>query len=115
MKNQVDPGRIVCTIEENFKGELSKPKLRNLILTSIAIGKTEKLRINEIASNLPVKVNHKKSKQTRLTRFLDSYLPLDSITFSWTRFTLQKVYKRESHKIMVLVDEIDLIDDYKAH
>ena len=80
MKNQVDPGRIVCTIEEDFKDELSKPKLRNLILTSIAIGKTERLRINEIARNLPVDVKRKKSKQTRLLRFLDSYLPLDGVT-----------------------------------
>ena len=59
MKNQVDPNRIVYTIEENFKDELSKPKLRNLVLTSIAIGKTEKLRINEIAENMPVDVKHK--------------------------------------------------------
>ena len=63
MKNRVDPNRIVWAIEENFKDELSKPKLRNLILTSIAI---------------------------------------------------QKVYKRKTYKIMVLVDEVDLIDDYKA-
>ena len=35
--NQVDPDRIVYAIEENFKEELSKPKLRNLILTSIAV------------------------------------------------------------------------------
>lgn len=68
MKNQVDPGRIVCIIEENFKEELSKPKLRNLILTSIAIGKTEKLRINEIAKNLPVDVKRRKSRQTRFMR-----------------------------------------------
>ena len=95
MKNRVDPNRIVCTIEENFKDELSKPKLRNLILTSIAIGKTEKLRINEIAKNLPVDVKRKKSKQTRLLRFLDSYLPLDGVTFSWTNLVLQKVYKKQ--------------------
>jgi len=112
--NQVDPNRIVYAIEENFKDELSKPKLRNLILTSIAIGKTEKLQINEIAKNLPVDVKHKKSKQTRLMRFLDSYLPLDGITFSWTGLVLQKVYRRKTHQIMVLVDELDLIDDYKA-
>lgn len=114
MKNRVDPNRIVYAIEENFKDELSKPKLRNLILTSIAIGKTEKLRINEIAKNLPVHVKHKKSKQTRLLRFLDNYLPLDDVTFSWTRLALEKVYKHKTHKIMVLVDEVDLIDDYKA-
>jgi len=114
MKNRVDPNRIVCTIEENFKDELSKPKLRNLILTSIAIGKTEKLRINEIAKNLPVHVKRKKSKQTRLLRFLDSYLPLNGVTFSWTSLVLQKVYKRESHRMMILVDEVDLIDGYKA-
>ena len=114
MKNQVDPGRIVYTINENFKDELSKPKLRNLILTSIAIGKTEKLRINKIASNLPVDVKHKKSKQTRLMRFLDNYLPLDGVMFSWTRLVLQKAYRRKAHRIMILVDEVDLIDGYKA-
>ena len=82
--NQVDPNRIVYTIEENFKDELSKPKLRNLVLTSIAIGKTKKLRINEISRNMPVDVKHKKSRQTRLLRFLDGYLPLAGVTFSWT-------------------------------
>ena len=114
MKNRVDPNRIVWAIEENFKDELSKPKLRNLILTSIAVGKTEKLRINGIAKNLPVHAKHKKSKQTRLLRFLDNYLPLDGVMFSWTRFTLQKVYRRKTHKIMVLVDEVDLVYGYKA-
>jgi hypothetical protein len=114
MKNRVDPNRIVCTIEENFKDELSKPKLRNLVLTSIAIGKTEKLGINEIARNLPVDVKRKKSRQTRLLRFLDSYLPLDGVTFSWTSLVLHNVYKRESHRMMILVDEVDLIDGYKA-
>ena len=55
MKNRVDPGRIVYAIEENFKDGLSKPKLRNLVLTSIAIGKTEKLKINEIANSTLLK------------------------------------------------------------
>ena len=114
MKNQVDPNRIVYTIEENFKDELSKPKLRNLILTSIAIGKTEKLQINEIAQNMPVDVKHKKSRQTRLLRFLDSYLPLNGVTFSWTGLVLGKVHGNKTGKIMVLVDEVDLIEDYKA-
>jgi len=114
MKTKVSPEKIVTAIEDNFKDELSKPKLRNLILTSIAIGKTEKLRINEIASNLPVDVNNRKSRQTRLMRFLDSYLPLDSIMFSWTRLAFQKVYMQESHRMMVLVDEVDLITGYKA-
>lgn len=115
MKNQVDPNRIVYTIEENFKDELSRPKLRNLILTSIAIGKTERLRINEISQNMPVDVKHKKSRQTRLLRFLDGYLRLDGIMFSWTGLVLQRAYKRrKTHRIMVLVDEVDLIDDYKA-
>ncbi len=114
MKNRVDPGRIVTAIEENFKDELSKPKLRNLILTSIAIGKTKKLRINEIAQNLPVDVKHKKSRQTRLMRFLNTYLPLDGVMFSWTGLVLQKAYNRKTHRIMVLVDEVDLLDGYKA-
>jgi hypothetical protein len=114
MKTKVSPARIVTAIEENFKDELSKPKLRNLILTSIAIGKTEKLGINEISSNLPVDVKHRKSRQTRLMRFLNSYLPLDMVMFSWTKLVLQKVYRQESHRMMVLVDEVDLLDGYKA-
>jgi hypothetical protein len=112
--NQVDPNRIVYTIEENFKDELSKPKLRNLVLTSIAIGKTEKLRINEIAKNMPVDVKHKKSRQTRLLRFLDGYLPLDGVTFSWTRLVLGKVHGNKTGKMTILVDEVDLIENYKA-
>lgn len=114
MGNQVDPDRIVYAINENFKDEPGKPKLRNLILTAIAIGKTKKLQINEIAENLPVDAGHKKSRQTGLLRFLDIYLPLDGITFSWTRFVLHSIHGNTTGKIMMLVDEVDLIDEYKA-
>lgn len=115
MKRQINPKRIIWEIEENFKDELSKPKLKNLILSTIAISKTDKLRINRIANNIPVKVKHKKSKQNRLMRFLKNYLPLDSVTFSWTKLVLKKVYVyKKTHRIMVLVDEVSLIGEYKA-
>ena len=46
-KNKVNPDRIIQTTEKNFKDVLSKPDLKNLGLTNIAIA--EKITINEIA------------------------------------------------------------------
>lgn len=115
MKHKIDPKRIVWEIEENFKGKLSKPKLRNLILTAIAISKTDKLRINNIADNLPLNVKHKKSKQNRLSRFLNNHLPLDIVMCSWTKLVIKKIHKRKKvNKMTILVDEVHLIDNYKA-
>lgn len=49
MKIRVSPNRIVNAVKENFKGILSAPSLKNLILVTIAMSLAEKLKINEIA------------------------------------------------------------------
>jgi hypothetical protein len=70
--------------EEYFKDSLSKPNLKNLSLTTIAMAKSDRLRINEISRNLPVDVSNQKAKQTRLLRFLNNDLPLDDMMLSWS-------------------------------
>jgi len=90
MRIKVSPNRIIDAVAENFKGILSKPKLKTLALIAIAISLSEKLKINEIARHLPTDVKHQKAKQTRLLRFLKKPLPLLDMMFSWTRPVLAK-------------------------
>ena len=111
---KVSPNRIIDAVDENFKGVLSKPRLKTLALIAVAISLAKKLKINEIARHLPTDVKHQKAKQTRLLRFLKKPLPLLDMMFSWTRFVLQKVYARTNDAIIVLVDGTDLIHGYKA-
>lgn len=114
MKRRINPIRIVQTIQQNFKDVLTKPKRRNLILTLIAIAKTEKLRINQISRNLPVAVGHIKSRQTRFMRFLKTHFPLQDVISVWTKLVLMKAYKHPANRMAVLVDEVDLLEGYKA-
>jgi hypothetical protein len=114
MKKRVSPKRIVSAVEENFKDVLSKPKLKTLALIAIAISLAKKMKINEIARKMPTDVNHQKSKQTRLLRFLKKTFPLKDMMLSWTRFVLMRLYSTTKDAIIVLVDGVDLIDDYKA-
>jgi hypothetical protein len=113
-KNKVNPDRIIQTTEENFKDVLTKPNLKNLGLTNIAIAKAEKMTINEIARCLPTNVKNQKSKQTRLLRFIDNDLPLDDMMFSWSRFVLTKAYGKCDDSIIILVDGVNLMYGYKA-
>lgn len=113
-KNKVNPDRIIQTIEENFKDVLSKPNLKNLALTNIAIAKAEKMTINEIARCLPTDVGNQKAKQTRLLRFLDNQLPLNDMMLDWARFALTKAYSRCDDNIIILVDGVSLMYGYKA-
>ena len=106
-KNKVNPDRMIQTIEENFKNILSKPDLKNLALTTIAIAKAEKITINEISRCLPTDVKNQKAKQTRLLRFLDNELPLFDMTLFWAKFVLQRVYGNNT--ITILVDELKQI------
>lgn len=50
---QISPNRIVDAVEENFKGVLSKPNLKSLILVTIAISLAKKLKINPQCGFLP--------------------------------------------------------------
>ena len=111
---RISPNRIIDAVDENFKGVLSKPRLKTLALIAIAISLAEKLKINEIARKMPTDVNHQKPKQTRLLRFLKKPLPLLDMMFSWSRFVLQKVYGMNDDAIIVLIDGTDLLHGYKS-
>lgn len=111
---KVSPTRIIDAVDENFKDVLSKPRLKTLALIAIAISLAKKMKINEIARKIPTDVNHQKSKQTRLLRFLKKSLPLLDMMFSWTSFVLQKLYSMNDDAIIVLIDGTDLIHGYKA-
>lgn len=113
-KNKVNPDRIIQTTEEYFTDVLSKPDLKNLGLTNIAITKAERMAINEIARCLPTDVKHQKSKQTRLLRFIDNQLPLDGMMFSWARFALESICGKNDEAIIILIDGVNLMYDYKA-
>jgi len=113
-KNKINPDRIIQTIEDNFKDVLTKPNLKNLALTNIAIAKAEKMTINEIARCLPTDVGNQKAKQTRLLRFLDNQLPLDDMMLDWARFALTKAYGKCDDNIIILVDGVSLMYGYKA-
>jgi hypothetical protein len=111
---KVSPARIIEAIDENFKDVLSKPRLKTLALIAIAITLTEKLKINEIARNIPTDVKRQKSKQNRLLRYLKKAFPLLDMMFSWSRFVLKRVYGKTDDAIIVLMDGTDLIHGYKA-
>ena len=113
-RNKVKPDRIIQTTEEYFKDVLSIPDLKNLGLTNIAITNAEKITINEIARCLPVDVKKQKSKQTRLLRFLDNQLPLDCMMFSWARFALEGICGKNDDTIIILIDGVNLMYNYKA-
>lgn len=106
-KNKINPDRIIQTIEDNFKDVLTKPNLKNLALTNIAIAKAEK-------RCLPTDVGNQKAKQTRLLRFLDNQLPLDDMMFYWAKFALTKAYGKCDDNIIILVDGVSLMYGYKA-
>lgn len=114
MKKRVNPDRMIQTIQEYFKDSLSKPNLKNLCLTTIAMAKSNRLKINEIARNLPVDVANQKAKQTRLLRFLNNDLPLDDMMLSWSNLVFQRVYGNCKDSIIILVDGVNLMYGYKA-
>jgi len=78
------------------------------------MAKSNRLKINEIARNLPVDVTNQKAKQTRLLRFLNNNLPLDDMMLSWSNLVFQRVYGNCKDSIIILVDGVNLIYGYKA-
>lgn len=114
MKKRISPDRIVNAVKENFKGILSKPLLKNLILVTIAMTMSKNLRINEIARELPVAVSHQKAKQTRLLRYLKKPFPMLDMMFAWSKYALNRTHGGNEDSIIVLIDGVDLKYDYKA-
>ncbi|MBC8233501.1 hypothetical protein H8E77_28465 [bacterium] len=89
------------------------PCLKNTILVTIAIALSETFRINEIARCLPISVSDKQ-KQKRLLRFLDRGYPTGAVMKQWALFVLRKVYQKSKSKVILLIDETDLLFGYKA-
>ena len=89
------------------------PCLKNTILVIIAITLADTFRINKIADCLPISTSDKQ-KQKRLLRFLDRGYPTDAAMKQWALFVLRKVYQKSKSKVVLLIDETDLLFGYKA-
>ena len=63
---KVSPNRIIDAVDENFKGVLSKPRLKTLALIAVAISLAKKLKINEIARKMPTDVKHQNQALEKL-------------------------------------------------
>ena len=113
-KKRVSPKRMIHTIHETFKDTLKKPALKNTILIVIAIALSKTLRINEIAGHLPVAVKTRKTKQKRVLRFLKSKYPTQSVMEQWALYVLRTVGCPPKGRLLILIDETDLIGPFKA-
>jgi hypothetical protein len=75
------------------------------------------LRINEVASRLPIAVKNEKSKQKRFLRFLETPFAIDATQQAWLRFVLRrrpwKPTKSDKYPL-ILIDETDLHGGLKA-
>jgi len=89
------------------------PCVKNTILVIIAITLAETFRINVIARFIPLKVSLKQ-KQKRLLRFLERDYPTTSVMKQWALFVLRKLYGKTKSKVVLLIDETDLLFGYKA-
>ena len=69
-QKRVHPRAIIASFKEVFKTiVVKKTSLRNLLLSVVAVSVSKTLRINEVASRLPIPVKNEKSKQKRFLRF----------------------------------------------
>lgn len=101
------------SIKSDNKTTYLLPCVKNTILVIIAITLAETFRINAIARFIPLKVSDRQ-KQKRLLRFLERDYPTTSAMKQWALFVLRKVYGKTKSKIVLLIDETDLLFGYKA-
>ena len=111
-----NPKTMITHFREIFKPiGLKKTSFRNLLLAVIAVCIAKTFRINEIASRLPILVKTEKSKQKRLLRFLDTALPMARLEKAWLTFVVGCFCSTKKYPhFLILVDETDLIDGWKA-
>ena len=114
--NRANPKTMITHFREVFKSiGLKKPSFRNLLLAVIAVCTAKTFRINAIATRLPIAVKTEKSKQKRLLRFLDTPLPMARLEKAWFTFILGRLLHIKADRyFLLLVDETDLIDGWKA-
>jgi hypothetical protein len=96
---------MITTLTEIFNPVLTKPTLKNVILTTLAIALAKTFRINEIASRLPVAVTHQKTKQKRLLRFLARAFPIGAVMQCWLVFVVRRVCQPGTARPLILIDE----------
>ena len=113
-QKRVNPTPMTTTITEIFNPILTKPALKNVILTIIAITLSKSFRINEIASRLPVSVKHQKMKQKRLLRFLARAFPIGAVMHCWLVLVLRHVCQPGTARPLILVDETKVVGNFKA-
>lgn len=112
---RVNPKTMITHFSEMFKSVgLKKPVFRNLLLVLLGVCVAKTFRINEIASRLPIVVKTEKSKQKRLLRFLETSLPLGGIQRAYFGFVVGRLWSEETSGKLFLVDETDLIGEWKA-
>ena len=114
--NRANPKTMIRHFREIFKSiGLKKPSFRNLLLGVVAVGTAKTLRINAIATRLPIAVKTEKSKHKRLLRFLDTPLPLACLEKAWFTFVVDWLLRVKADRyFLLLVDETDLIEGWKA-
>ena len=113
-QKRVNPTPMTTTITEIFNPILTKPALKNVILTIIAITLSKSFRINEITSRLPVSVKHQKMKQKRLLRFLARAFPIGAVMRCWLVLVLRHVCQPGTARPLILVDETKVVGNFKA-
>lgn len=112
----VNPKPIMAHFSEIFKEiAVKKTQKRNLLLVILAVCVAHTFRIREIAARLPISVKTNKSKEKRLLRFLETEFPIDPATRAYCLFVLRCVWEKVPRtRRFLLVDETDLLNDYKA-
>ena len=115
-RKRVHPRNIIAGFKEVFKTVVvKKTSLRNLLLTVLAVSVAKTLRINAVASRLPIPVKNEKSKQKRLLRFLETAFPIETAQQAWLRFVLGRLWKpKPDGHPLILIDETDLQSGWKA-
>ena len=112
--NRVNPTSMVTVITELFNPILTRPQLKNLIVTVIAIALATSFRINAIASRLPIGVSHFKTKQKRLLRFLARRFPINAVMRCWLGFVVSRICRCGTGRTLILIDETQVFGDFKA-
>ena len=116
-QKRVHPDTIIASFKEVFKTRVvKKTSLRNLLLSVVAVSVAKTLRINEVASRLPIIVKNEKSKQKRFLRFLETPFAIDATQQGWVRFVLRRLWKptKTDKYPLIIIDETDLHGGLKA-
>ena len=112
--NRVNPTSLITVITEIFNPVLTRPQLKNLIVTVRAIALATSFRINTIAARLPIAVHPFKTKQQRLLRFLARRFPINAVMRGWLGCVVSRVCRSGTGRALILIDETRVFDECQA-